>query len=58
MNIIYHILRTIYAQDEKKNEIKPTSYGIGLGVKFHPHLSPLDEIPSLIEYILSSHVFL
>ena len=52
------MLRTIYAQDEKKNEIKPTSYGIGLGVKFHPHLSPLDEIPSLIEYILSSHVFL
>ena len=42
----------------KKNEITPKSYGIGPGVKLHPHLSPRGEIPSLIEHILSLYVIL
>ena len=41
-----------------KSEITPKSYGIGPDVKFQPYLSSRGEIPSLIEHILSSHVFL
>ena len=41
----------------EKNEITPKSYGIGPVAKFHPQLSPPSEIPSLIEHVLSFHVF-
>ena len=42
----------------KKNEITPKSYGIDPVAKFHPHLSPRGEIPSLIEHVLSFHVLM
>ena len=42
----------------EKNEITPRSYGMGLLAKFHPHLSPRGEIPSMIEHGLSFRVFL
>ena len=42
----------------EKNKITPKSYGIEPVVKFHPHLSPRGEIPSLIEHIVSFHLFL
>ena len=41
----------------EKNEITPKSYGIDPVAKFHHHPSPCGEIPSLIEHVLSFHVF-
>ena len=42
---------------QEKNEITQKLYGTGPSAKFHPHLSPRGDMPSLIEHIPSSHVF-